>query len=135
MYKDKMMLSYSSARDSTILPFTQVIVCATKEGLIYRITGIIYPSQEEYSNVKKGIVETLAGKYQALSRYTPDPVYCEFGDKTNSVALEDDGYPLRLNLCYKNTPLADAALSDTRKVKEEEKTIEEQAIRNSLRGL
>jgi hypothetical protein len=89
--------------------------------------------------VKKGIVETLAGKYQALSRYIPDPVYCEFGDKTNSVELEDrgvgvpPGYGLVLN--YKNAPLSDVALSDAKKLNEEEKTRKEQAIRDSLRGL
>jgi hypothetical protein len=42
-HKDMMMLSYTTERDSSILPFQQVIVSATKEDLIYRITGIIYP--------------------------------------------------------------------------------------------
>lgn len=139
MHKDMMMLSYTSERDSTILPFQHVIVCATKEGLIYSITGSIDPSQEEYSNVKKGIIDALAEKYQILPSYTPNRRYCEFGDKTNSVELEDcgvgvpPGYGLVLN--YKNAPLFDAVLSDARKISEEEKIRKEQAIKDSLKGL
>jgi hypothetical protein len=112
-----------------------VIVCATKEGLIYRIHGIVYPSQEAYSDVKKGIIDALAKKYQILPGYTPNKRYCEFGDKTNSVELEDEGYPLALNLNYKNTPLFDAVLSDYRAISKQEKTRKEQAIKDSLRGL
>jgi hypothetical protein len=134
-----MMLSYDSKQDSTILPFGHVIVCATKEGFIYSITGYIDPSQEEYSNVKKGIIDALAEKYQILPGYTPNRRYCEFGDKTNSVELEDrgvgvpPGYGLVLN--YKNAPLSDAALVDATKIIEEEKTRKDHALKDSLRGL
>jgi hypothetical protein len=139
MHTWMMTVSYDSKQDSTILPFDHVIVCATKEGLIYSITGYIDPSQDEYSNVKKGIIDALADKYQLLPGYTPNRRYCEFGDKTNSVELEDrgvgvpPGYGLVLN--YKNAPLSDVALSDAKKLNEEEKTRKEQAIRDSLRGL
>jgi len=133
------MLSYDSEHDPTILPFQQVIVCATKEGLIYSITGYADPSQEEYSNVKKGIIDALAEKYQILPRYTPSNRYYEFGDKTNSVELEDcgEGVPpgSGLKLEYKNTPLFDAYISDVTKTMEEEKARQEQAIRDSLKGL
>jgi hypothetical protein len=139
MHTWMMMVSYDSKQDSTILPFEHVIVCATKEGLIYSITGHIDPSQEEYSNVKKGIIDALAEKYQILPSYTPNTRYCEFGDKTNSVELEDRGVGLPpgygLVLEYKNAPLYDVALSDAKKLSEEEKTRKEQAIRDSLRGL
>jgi hypothetical protein len=129
MQKDMMMLSYTSGRDSTILPFEQVKVCATKEGLIYEITGYITPKDEEYSNVKKGIIDALAEKYQILPGYKPNKAYCEYGDKTNSVELEDNGYYLKLS--YKNTPLLDAVLSDYTK----EKTKKDQAIKDSFKGL
>jgi hypothetical protein len=85
--------------------------------------------------VKKGLVQTLAGKYPSLFRYSPDPMYCEFGDKTNSVTLQDKGYPLGLELSYKNTPLNDAVVSDQIKIEEEEKIRKEQGIKDSLRGL
>jgi len=138
-HKDMMMISYTSERDSTILPFQHVIVCATKEGLIYEITGYIDPSQEEYSNVKKGIIDALAEKYQLLPGYTPNRRYCEFGDKTNFVELEDCGVGVPpgygLKLVYKNAPLYDALMSDARKTIEEEKTKKEQAIKDSFRGL
>ncbi len=138
-HKDMMMISYTSERDSTILPFQHVIVCATKEGLIYEITGYIDPSQEEYSNVKKGIIDALASKYQLLPGYTPSRRYCDFGDKTNSVELEDcrvgvpPGYGLKL--VYKNAPLYDALMSEATKTIEEEKIKKEQAIKDSFRGL
>jgi hypothetical protein len=134
-----MMLSYDAQQDSSILPFQHVIVCATKEGLIYSITAHIDPSQEEYSNVKKGIIDALAAKYQILPSYTPNRRYWEFGDKTNSVELEDrgegvpPGYGLVLN--YKNARLFDAVMSDTTKRMEEEKIKKENAIKDSLKGL
>jgi hypothetical protein len=135
MHKWMMMVSYDSKQDSTILPFEHVIVCATKEGFIYSISGIVYPPQDDRANMKKGIIDALAEKYQILPSYTPNTRYCEFGDKTNSVTLEDEGYPLALNLDYKNGPLSDVALSDAKKLSEEEKTRKEQVIKDSLRGL
>jgi hypothetical protein len=122
-------LSYSSGLDSTSLPFEQVIVRATKEGLIYEITGYITPKDEEYSNVKKGIIDALAEKYQILPGYIPNTAYCEFGDKTNSVELEDRGSYLALS--YKNTPLLHVVLSDYTK----KQIRKEKAIQDSFKGL
>jgi hypothetical protein len=133
MHNEMKVVSYTSQEDSTILPFEHVIVSTTKDGLIYEIAGFVYPKEEDYSNLKKGIIDALAEKYQILPGYTPNKAYCEFGDKTNSVELEDNGH--RLTLKYKNTPLYDAVMSDVRKRMEEEKTRKEQGIKDSLRGL
>jgi hypothetical protein len=128
-HKWMMMVSYDAQQDSTILPFESVNVCATKEGIIYGITAYIRPDQEAYSNVREGIVKALAEKYQEiLSGY-------EFGDKTNSVTLLDQGYPLGLQLVYKHALLSHAVVSEQIRIQNEEKTRQEQTIKDSLKGL
>ena len=122
-------VSYTAKDDPSLSPFRQVIVLATKNKLIYQISGSMEPADEDYTQTKNIMLKTLAEKYQRL----PELGQNYFGDGTNMVELEVK--PACLDVVYRNLRLWNALLSETEKKMEENAKEKEQEIKRSFKPL